>query len=215
MSVMWYDANDMVKTGCNDCRDCFHCCQGMGDSIVLDPYDIWQLETNLHVTFAGLMQGAVQLRVEDGLVLPYLAMQGDAERCGFLNRENRCAIHAFRPGLCRLFPLGRSYEEHGLRYFLLEDACVHPNHTKVKVKKWLAVPELKQYEQFLITWHRIRKDVAEQIAVHGTEDEELQKRISLALLRTFYEQQYEPEDFYGQFGERVRRCVAETGQPCR
>ena len=41
-----YGANDMVKVGCDDCRGCSACCRGMGDSIVLDPMDLYRLERN-------------------------------------------------------------------------------------------------------------------------------------------------------------------------
>lgn len=30
-----YEANDMVKADCQDCKGCFDCCTGMGDSVVL------------------------------------------------------------------------------------------------------------------------------------------------------------------------------------
>ena len=56
MDMKLYDLNDMVKAGCRDCQGCCDCCCGMGQSIVLDPYDIWQLETNLKETFAGLLK---------------------------------------------------------------------------------------------------------------------------------------------------------------
>ena len=39
-----YGANDLVKVGCDDCRGCSACCHGMGDSIVLDPMDVYRLE---------------------------------------------------------------------------------------------------------------------------------------------------------------------------
>jgi len=74
MSTILFHANDMVKAGCNDCRGCFHCCQGMGDSIVLDPYDVWQLETNLHTAFAGLLREKVELRV-DGVPVKVTPME--------------------------------------------------------------------------------------------------------------------------------------------
>ena len=39
-----YSENDMVKTDTNQCQGCNSvCCHGMGDSIVLDPYDICRL----------------------------------------------------------------------------------------------------------------------------------------------------------------------------
>lgn len=199
MDTRLYDLNDMVKVGCNDCKGCFSCCQGMGESIILDPFDIWQLETNLHTTFAELMQDKIELHVIDGLILPNLKMQGMEERCGFLDEKGRCAIHAFRPGLCRLFPLGRNYENHKLQYFLLEDACPNGNHTKMKIKKWLSVPESGQYEKFLLTWHDLRKELQERM------DENTMKMINMQFIHIFYEEQYGEEDFYGQFACRLKK----------
>ena len=102
-----YGTNDMVKVGCHDCQGCSSCCQGMGDSIWLDPYDIFQLTRNLNKTFQELLAKEVELHVEDGLVLPNIKMQGEEHSsCSFLDKDGRCSIHSFRPGLCRLFPLG-------------------------------------------------------------------------------------------------------------
>ena len=35
-----YELNDMVKADCQDCAGCHDCCEGMGDSVVLDPMDV-------------------------------------------------------------------------------------------------------------------------------------------------------------------------------
>lgn len=43
-----YGANDLVKVGCDDCRGCSACCNGMGDSIVLDPMDVYRLEREIN-----------------------------------------------------------------------------------------------------------------------------------------------------------------------
>ena len=32
-----YTSNDLVKADCGGCEGCSACCQGMGESIVLDP----------------------------------------------------------------------------------------------------------------------------------------------------------------------------------
>ena len=42
-----YTANDMVKADCMGCQGCASCCQGMGDSIVLDPYDMYRYARGL------------------------------------------------------------------------------------------------------------------------------------------------------------------------
>ena len=44
-----YSSSDMVKADCGDCKGCSACCQGMGSSILLDPYDIYRLSTGTDV----------------------------------------------------------------------------------------------------------------------------------------------------------------------
>ena len=145
-----YHANDLVKADCGGCHGCSSCCRGMGESIVLDPMDIFRLCQGLHMTFEGLMASDfVELNIVDHLILPNLKM-GDGA-CPFLNEEGRCRIHAYRPGICRLFPLGRIYEEHSFAYFLQVHECPK-NKTKVKVKKWLDPPELTKYEKKISDW---------------------------------------------------------------
>lgn len=204
MDTKLYDLNDMVRAGCNDCKGCSDCCRGMGQSILLDPYDIWQLEAHLGETFAGLMQETIELHMEERLILPNLKMQREAECCGFLNQEGRCGIHAFRPGLCRLFPLGRNYEGQKLQYFLLEDVCPK-DRTKVKVKKWLDIPDSRNYTDFLVKWHDLRKNLQKEIAEKEESEPDMIKKRNMELLHIFYEKQYMPEDFFGQFEER-RQC---------
>ena len=102
-----YSRNDMVKAGCGDCKGCSSCCSGMGNSVILDPYDIYRLTALMGSTFEELMQGKIELNVVDGIILPNLSMSSGTETCAFLNEQGRCSIHAYRPGICRLFPLGR------------------------------------------------------------------------------------------------------------
>ena len=97
-----YTANDLVKADCHDCEGCSACCRGMA-SIVLDPYDVWQLCMGLGKTFQGLMEEHIELQVVDGGILPKLKMAGEEESCTFLDENGRCSIHLFRPGICRLF----------------------------------------------------------------------------------------------------------------
>ena len=86
-----YGSGDMVKVGCDDCRGCSACCRGMGSSIVLDPYDIFRLETGLDLSFEELLAEAVELNLVDGMILPNLKMSGEGEACTFLNEEGGAA----------------------------------------------------------------------------------------------------------------------------
>ena len=182
---------DMAKLGCMDCAGCSDCCRGMGTSVLLDPYDAMMLCMHFNTTFDHLIGNEVELHVEDGLILPSLAMTGERETCVFLDAAGRCSIHAFRPGLCRLFPLGRDYSTGKLRYFLLENACSKQNRSKIKIEKWLNVPDLDSYEQFLTKWHALLKKLRER---EKTEEE--QKTICMLLLQNFYLQQQPADGFY-------------------
>lgn len=126
-----YDANDMVKADCKGCEGCSACCRGMGQSIVLDPLDVHRLTTGLGVPFEALLSQHIELNVVDGLILPNLKMTESADACPFLNGQGRCSIHAYRPGICRLFPLGRFYENDSFRYFLQVHECPKPRSKSI------------------------------------------------------------------------------------
>ena len=145
-----YKASDMVKADCGGCNGCSRCCHGMGNSIILDPYDVY---------------------------------------------------HSFRPGFCRLFPLGRYYENGGFSYFLQTGECAKENRSKIKVSKWIDTPDLTRNQQFTLQWHDLLHAMEERLT---GEDEGKQQEENLLLLRLFYLLPYKgTTDFYSQFMERM------------
>ena len=206
-----YDINDMVKADCNDCKGCSACCQGMGQSIVLDPLDIYNLTVGLNTTFEQLLANAIELNVVDGVILPNLKMTSTKDSCFFLNEDGRCSIHGFRPGICRLFPLGRFYENNDFKYFLQIHECKNPNKTKVKVKKWIDITNLQENKKYIIDWHYFIDDVQEKLT--HIADDELVKKIDLFILQHFFMEPYhQTEAFYEQFNLRLEKAkkVIET-----
>nr|WP_296007041.1 YkgJ family cysteine cluster protein [uncultured Blautia sp.] len=200
-----YRQSDMVKAGCNDCKGCSDCCRNMGSSIVLDPYDCFELCKHLKESFEKLLSYAIELQVVDGIILPNLKMTGGEAVCAFLNEQGRCSIHSFRPGFCRMFPLGRIYEEGDFQYFLQVKECKMEPKTKVKIQKWLGIPNIRHYEEFVKKWHYFLKDV-EKILGSFQEETSL-KNVSMYLLKNFYLTPYdETEDFYVQFEERLEKA---------
>ena len=197
-----YTARDMVKADCMGCKGCSKCCHGMGDTILLDPYDIYRWKKGLEKDLGTfLADGMVTLGVVDGVILPHIQMSGEAESCGFLNGEGRCTIHAFRPGICRLFPLGRYYENGAFRYFLQKGEC-NGAKVKIKIEKWLETENLSQYEEFIKTWHALILQ-AEELP-EGQEDA-FRKNLNMFLLKKFYLTQYEAQrSFYEQFDQRLQ-----------
>lgn len=203
-----YTANDMVRIECQECKGCSECCHGMGESIVLDPYDIYELEKGLQMDFSQLLNQYLELHVVDGMILPNIRLHGEKEQCPFLNKEERCSIHAFRPGFCRLFPLGRIYEDGGFRYFYQINECDYPNKSKVKIKKWLGIPQLAKYEAYINQYHNLLKEF--QNILEKLERDKLRKSVNLFFLNLFYVNQYwtntQETDFYQQFAERLEKA---------
>ena len=205
-----YDLNDCVKADCHDCQGCSSCCRGMGSSILLDPLDVHRLRMHLGKSFDELLEEALELRMVDGTILPNLRMAGSREACVFLSGEGRCGIHAARPGICRLFPLGRYYEEHN---FLQVHECSKTNRSKVKVKKWIDTPSPRQYEKFVTDWHYFLEDAERLVAEsQGTDSP---RNLNLYILQNFYRKPFDGErDFYVQFDVRLReaRCLMDAQQ---
>ncbi len=215
-----FTSRDMAKIGCHDCQGCFSCCQGMGDTVVLNPYDVYELEKHLGKTFEKLLQKEIALHTENGMILPHISMETEKETCIFLNEQGRCSIHSFRPGLCRLFPLGRNYDYPeqdpdlegdavGFHYFILEEACPKKDKTKVKIDKWLGVSRLSTHEAFILTWHNFCKYVQKKIEalMMDPEQETYIKQINLFILQLFYGKTWDMEqDFYKQMEDRLAQA---------
>ena len=206
-----YTAKDMVRADCHGCEGCSACCHGMGESIILDPYDVYRLEKMEGFSFAESIGRTIELNVVDGVILPNLMMSGEKESCGFLDQEGRCSIHPYRPGICRLFPLGRFYEEGSFRYFLQKDECPKAR-TKIKLSKWLDTPELSRYEEFVLHWHYLVKDLEEKVSGGGVEES---KKWNMLLLKLFYFSPYDSsQDFFAQYENRCQLFQENPVQAC-
>lgn len=205
-----YDINDLVRADAGGCEGCSACCHGVGDLFSLNPYDIYQIKKNLNVSFDELIEDKIELVLEKKFRLPHLKMYGDDERCSFLNQDNRCSIHEYRPDVCRLFPLGRVYEKRDFKYFLQKGACVKTKLGKVKIKKWLNIDNYSENKKFILMWHDIVKALEFRLKFVRS-DEELEA-IGKDLLDTFYRIDIsESEDFYEMFFDIVADAKSRLG----
>ena len=206
-----YSSGDMVKADCRDCEGCSACCRGMGSSILLDPMDVWRLRRDLHKDFSTLIEKEAELGMADGMILPNMKMDVRTDACPFLDGNGRCSIHDSRPGLCRLFPLGKYYEENGFRYFLQIYEFRKKDRGKKKKKKWLGIPNLKAYEAYILSWHDFLEKCREGA---DTLDEEKRRTLALYVLRRFYELPYyadSEENFYAEFAQRLAESEEKLG----
>lgn len=191
-----YDNNDLVKADCFGCEGCHQCCTGMGESIVLDPFDIYNLTLGTGKSFEQLLESNIEINIIDGLTLPNINMKKGA--CSFL-KDSRCSIHAHRPGICRMFPLGRFYNEDGFKYFLQVYECPVKNKGKVKIKKWLGYPDINGYENYIKAWHSLLVQLQDNLPQLSEDNIRV---LNLLIIKTFYQTEYN-DDFYNEFYQKV------------
>lgn len=197
-----YDLNDLVEASCNGCKGAAACCHGMGNSIILDPYDIYRLTMNLKLTFEELLVDKIELNVVEGVILPNLKMTGTHEGCAFQGQEGKCSIHPYRPGICRIFPLGRVYESGDFKYFLQTKECNNHSKTQIRISKWIDTPEPEKNKEFLIDWHYFLNGIEK--LMKSTQDENHIKNMNMYILNSFYIKEYDKNiDFYTQFNQRL------------
>ena len=199
-----YGPNDMVKADARGCTGCSSCCHGMGDSVLLDPLDVWRLSGFLGKNAGGLFEKEISLSVQERLILPHLSMEGAQEACVFLDETGRCRVHEARPGFCRLFPLGRYYRDGRFDYILQVHECPMDNRSKVKVRKWMDTPDLASYDAFVTKWHYLVLDLQDML--RDCKDIVHVKRINTFFLKYFFIMVFDKEkDFYLQAEERIER----------
>ena len=109
------------------CTMCGKCCINRED-ILLNPYDVYRASKELRITpgdfFAKYCE--TYLGSSSSMVVVRLLPRGPEKRCPLL-KGKRCAVHAGKPTVCALFPLGRGmcagkgedemYEQKEVRYF--------------------------------------------------------------------------------------------------
>ncbi|MBX9180158.1 YkgJ family cysteine cluster protein [Paraclostridium sordellii] len=192
-----YDIEDVVKAdtcGCNGCNDC---CLDVGDLVVLTPFDVYEIVNCLGVTFNDLLGDKIELRQNNKILLPYLKMQ-DNNRCSFLNEQGRCIIHSKRPNICRMFPLGRVYQDNDFKYFLQIGNCPKEDLKDVKVSDWVGIENYNENKEFILEWYKLTKALAFRLKF--VRDEKEIEEINQILLDSCYHIDIEEvENFYSVF----------------
>ncbi len=197
-----YGPEDMVKVGSHDCQGCSSCCHDI-EGLFLDPLDVDTLTKHLGCSFDSFLDQELQLDFHDGLLLPKMRMREKDNACHFLDEDGRCSIHGARPGICRLFPLGRNYEDGDYKYFLQIHECAIQDRYKMRVRKWVGVENYKQYHRFVLSWHDFTKEVSELLP-DLTQDSVGQ--VIRYILHLFYQQPYPEGVFYEAFQERLSKA---------
>ena len=201
-----YDIEDIVKAdtyGCNGCNDC--CCD-VGDLVVLNPFDVYEMTNFLNIEFNDLVGKNIELRENNKILLPYLKMNDDDKKCSFLNNEGRCNIHSKRPNICRLFPLGRVYQDDDFKYFLQVGNCPKNDLKEIGVKEWIGIDNYEENKLFILEWHKFIKALTFRLKF--VRDELEIKNMNQIVLDNFYNINF---DFYNEFNKRLPKVKSLLG----
>ena len=194
-----YGENDMARINTAGCAGCHKCCTGMGDSIVLDPLDVHNLRLKTGMDFNTLMlKHYITLSVKDYIAVPSINMLDGA--CAFLDKDYRCSVHEKRPSFCRMFPLGRIYEDGDYKYFNQVHECTYGKKSKIKVKEFIGVSDINKYHEYILRYHDFLVNMRTKAKDYG---EEKLKTLSLTILSELFVKPYEEENFYGQIYSRL------------
>lgn len=203
-----YDIEDMVKADTCGCNGCSDCCKDVGDLVVLTPFDIYEMTTYLNTDFDKLLGDKILLRENNKITLPYLKMQDENKNCSFLDKNGRCTIHLKRPNICRLFPLGRAYQDNDFKYFLQVDNCPKDELKDVKVSQWINIENYNENKKFILEWYKFIKALTFRLKF--VRDEKEIAHINEILLDNFYRVKID-NDFYKSFEELLPKVKNKLG----
>ena len=203
-----YDIEDMVKADTCGCNGCSDCCKDVGDLVVLTPFDIYEMTTYLNADFDKLLGDKILLRENNKITLPYLKMQDENKNCSFLDKNGRCTIHSKRPNICRLFPLGRAYQDNDFKYFLQVDNCPKEELKDVKVADWINIENYNENKKFILEWYKFIKALTFRLKF--VRDEKEIAHINEILLDNFYRVKID-NDFYKSFEELLPKVKNKLG----
>lgn len=140
------------------CTQCGQCCRNRED-ILLSPYDLNRIAHALSVSPKTAIDRYCRVYVGENSRLPVVALRplGKQRACPFL-KNNRCTIHASKPTVCALFPLGRfaavKEDKPGeTQYFLQPVHCGTKSETHT-VRDWLASFDLLESEAWFHVWQK-------------------------------------------------------------
>ncbi len=128
------------------CDGCGECCKNR-DDILLNAYDIFRLSKGLNMSDSQIIQMYCEIYIGPTSNIPIVRVRFENGVCGFL-KNNRCTIHAFKPSVCKLYPLGRGMEgESGNVFYLNQDVSCGGKKIQL-VKEWVKGLD----EEVFVTW---------------------------------------------------------------
>ena len=140
------------------CRQCGECCKHRED-ILISPYDLFRMTRRLRMRPVDFVDRYCMTYIGQNSRLPVVIFKavGEEQVCPMI-RDNRCSVHAAKPTVCALYPLGRAVrvESDGapeVFYFLNGSTCGAEDETHT-VREWLSEFDLQNSTTWFLAWQK-------------------------------------------------------------
>lgn len=140
------------------CRGCGKCCKNRFD-LLLTPRDLFNIARGLGIPINKVIKQFCEPYVGADSQAPIIRIkpQGRQNACPFLSGK-RCGIHAIKPGICAMFPIGRihirdtdSDEMIRTKYIIQPTECGATNE-KHTIRSWLSRFHIELDDPFPLQW---------------------------------------------------------------
>lgn len=199
------------------CDLCGNCCRNRKD-ILLNPFDLFRIAGQLGTNPKDIVEHYCTVYVGDSSRFPVVLLLpvGNDEACPFL-KNNRCSVHANKPTVCALFPLGRSIrydkkpDSNGkhkkkLFYFLQDVNCGLKDETHTALE-WMGEFHLADSEEWFIEWSEVLSRIVPIIKdLEHTVSQEFMVPVFNALLHVIYVKYVQGIGFIQQFRQNANEA---------
>lgn len=193
---------------CFECDGCGRCCRNQ-DTILLTARDIYHIARSLHLTMEEVIRLYTEVYIGRNSKVPvvHLLSNGPNRTCPFL-RDDRCIVHAAKPVVCALYPLGRIYIDGSgsARYFLQDTNC-GKNTKRHTVRSWLNAFGIPEQDRFFLQWNQAIAEWGQlvRLAEERATDSALCQLIWNILQVWLYEKYDTSQDFMRQFDANMEQ----------
>lgn len=193
------------------CKQCGNCCRNRED-ILISPYDLSRIAQHLSVKPKDVIDRYCLFYIGRNSHLPVVLLKaiGKDKHCPFL-QNNRCAIHASKPTVCALFPLGRFAnirEGSGETQYLLQPVSCGAKDETHTVREWLSSLDLLESDAWFQVW---QKTIAELSPLMRRLDEKLPEDLLNMLNSILFTEMYlayrMDMDFLSQFRANMEKLA--------
>ena len=179
------------------CNACGKCCR-RHDDIILTPYDLYEIAAKLEISVEKVVYDYCDRGIGEISQLPVVMVRRG--KCAFLTKDG-CILGNHKPVNCRIYPLGRGFDDDKLVYFSQPVNCGDRNSTQT-VADWLERNGVtEENEWFTVKWYELMSKLVMFIYKRKFSPCELEA-FQRALVPILYLCYRTDRNFYEQFLDR-------------